>query len=155
MLLTHVAWQNQTITTTEVEHCRDLRVCPREHWAVVLHTISLISMKLCKFKGSPPKLKKTCGFCFGFFRGEIDHPPGFSWFSPRKSPQKRLNVRSSHCDGITLRVCTHIFTSLNNVSRKYQLIWLTAYQSTEANKRMCFVLHRQMFFNQAYFVYLR
>ena len=26
---------------------------------------------------------------FGFFRGEIDHPPGFSWFLPRKSLQNR------------------------------------------------------------------
>ena len=34
-----------------------LRACPREHQAVVLHAISLISIKLCQFKGSTPKLK--------------------------------------------------------------------------------------------------
>ena len=64
-----------------------LRACPREHRAVVLHAISPISMKLCQFKGSTPK--RQTGFCFGFYRGEIDHPPGFSWFSPRKSLQNR------------------------------------------------------------------
>ena len=65
-----------------------LRACLREHQAVVLNAISLISMKLCQFKGSTPKLKKTNWFLFWFFfRGEIDYPPGFSWFSPRKSLQ--------------------------------------------------------------------
>ena len=34
-----------------------LRACPREHQEVVLHAISLTSMKLCQFKGSTPKLK--------------------------------------------------------------------------------------------------
>ena len=52
-----------------------LRVCPREHRAVVLHAISPISMKLCQFKGSAPRLKKTNWFLFGVFRGEIDPPP--------------------------------------------------------------------------------
>ena len=32
----------------------------------------------------------------------------------------------------------HIITSLVNVWRKYQSIWLTACQSTEAYKRLCF-----------------
>ena len=41
-----------------------LRPCPWEHQAVVLHTISPISMKLCQFKGSTPKLKKTNWFLF-------------------------------------------------------------------------------------------
>ena len=36
-------------------------------------------------KGLPQNSKRQTGFCFGFFRGEIDHAPGFSWFSPRKS----------------------------------------------------------------------
>ena len=36
-------------------------------------------------KGLPQNLKGQTGFCFGFFRGKIDHPPGFSWFSPRKN----------------------------------------------------------------------
>ena len=64
-----------------------LRVCPWEHQAVVLQAISLISMKLCQFKGSTPKLKKTNWFLFWFFPGGDRPPPGFSWFSPRKSLQ--------------------------------------------------------------------
>ena len=51
-----------------------LRACPREHRAVVLHAISPISMKLCQFKGSTSKLKKTNGFLFWFFPGG-DRPP--------------------------------------------------------------------------------
>ena len=51
-----------------------LRACPREHRAVVLHTISPISVKLCQFKGSTPKLKKTKWFLFWFFPGG-DRPP--------------------------------------------------------------------------------
>ena len=51
-----------------------LRACPREHWAVVLHTISPISVKLCQFKGSTPKLKNTKWFLFWFFPGG-DRPP--------------------------------------------------------------------------------
>ena len=39
-----------------------MRVCPREHQAVLLHAISLVSMKLCQFKGSTPKLKQTNWF---------------------------------------------------------------------------------------------
>ena len=58
-----------------------LRACLREHQAVVLNAISLISMKLCQFKGSTPKLKTTNWFLFWFFfRGEIDHPPVFLGF---------------------------------------------------------------------------
>ena len=47
-----------------------LRACLREHRAVVLHTISPISVKLCQFK----KLKKTKWFLFWFFPGG-DRPP--------------------------------------------------------------------------------
>ena len=55
--------------------------CPREHRAVVLHAISPISMKLCQFKGSTPKLKNTNRFLFWFFPGgDRPPPPGFSWF---------------------------------------------------------------------------
>ena len=57
-----------------------LRLCPREHRAVVLHAIAPIPMKLCQFKGSTPKLEKTKWFLFWFFRGEIDHPPVFLRF---------------------------------------------------------------------------
>ena len=46
-----------------------LRACHREHQAVVLHAISLISMKLCQFKGSTQNSKRQTGFCFGFFSG--------------------------------------------------------------------------------------
>ena len=67
-----------------------LRACPREHRAVVLHTISPISVKLCQFKGSTPKLKKTKWFLFWFFPGGDRPPlPGFSGFSQRKSTQNR------------------------------------------------------------------
>ena len=52
----------------------NLTLCPREHRAVVLNAISSISMKLCQFKGSTPKLKKTKWFLFWFFR-EGDRPP--------------------------------------------------------------------------------
>ena len=65
-----------------------LRACPREHRAVVLHAISPISMKLCQFKGSTPKLKKTNWFLFWFFSGGRQTTPSvFSQFSPRKSLQ--------------------------------------------------------------------
>ena len=38
-------------------------------------------MKLCQYKGSTQKLKKTNWFLFWFFfRGEIDHPPVFLGF---------------------------------------------------------------------------
>ena len=47
-----------------------LRVCPREHQAVVLHAISPILMRLGQFKGSTPKLKQTNWFLFWFFPGE-------------------------------------------------------------------------------------
>ena len=47
-----------------------LRVCPREHQAVVLHGISPILMRLGQFKGSTPKLKQTNWFLFWFFPGE-------------------------------------------------------------------------------------
>ena len=43
---------------------------PLKHQLVVLYAILPISIKLCQFKRSTPKP-------FGFFRGEIDHPPQF------------------------------------------------------------------------------
>ena len=64
-----------------------LRVCPREHQAVVLHAISSILMKLCQFKGSTPKLKQTNCFLFWFFPGGDRLLLGFSWLSLRKSLQ--------------------------------------------------------------------
>ena len=57
-----------------------LRACPREHRAVVLHTISPISVKLCQFKGSTPKLKKTNLFLFWFFPVGDRPPPVFLGF---------------------------------------------------------------------------
>ena len=51
-----------------------LRACPREHQAVVLHAISLISMKLCQFKGSTQNSK---WFLLWFW---LDHHPGFLGF---------------------------------------------------------------------------
>ena len=42
-------------------------------------------MKLCQYKGSTQKLKKTNWFLFWFFfRGEIDHPPVFLGFHQGK-----------------------------------------------------------------------
>ena len=49
----------------------------------MLHAISPISMKLCQFKGSTQNSKWQSDFSFRYFRGEIDHPPGFLGFSPR------------------------------------------------------------------------
>ena len=57
-----------------------LRACPREHRVVVLHAISPISMKLCQFKGSTSKLKKTNRFLFWFVPGGDRPPPGFFGF---------------------------------------------------------------------------
>lgn len=56
-----------------------LRVCPPKHKAVVLQTISPISMKLYQFKGVyPQNSNRKTGFRFGYFRGERDHfPPRF------------------------------------------------------------------------------
>ena len=50
-----------------------LRVCPREHQAVVLHVISPISMKLCQFKGSTLRLKQANWFLFWIFPW-VDRP---------------------------------------------------------------------------------
>ena len=59
----------------------ELRACPREHRAVVLHAISPISMKPCQFKWSTPKLKKTNRFLFWFFQGgDRPLPPVFLGF---------------------------------------------------------------------------
>ena len=44
---------------------------------------------LASLKDLPQNSKRQIGFCFGFFRGEIDNPPGFSWFLPGKSLQNR------------------------------------------------------------------
>ena len=37
----------------------------------------------------PQNSKTQTAFCFGFFRGEIDQPSDYAWFSPRKSLQNR------------------------------------------------------------------
>ena len=55
---------------------RLLKVCPREHQAVVLHAISPILMRLGQFKGSTPKLKQTNWVLFWFIPGEMSTP----WF---------------------------------------------------------------------------
>ena len=57
-----------------------LRACPRERREVVLHATSSISVKLCQFKGSTPKLKKTNWFLFWFFPGGDRPPPVFLGF---------------------------------------------------------------------------
>ena len=53
---------------------RVLRASPWEHQAGMLHAISPISMKLCQFKRSTPKLEKTNLFVFWIFQGG-DRPP--------------------------------------------------------------------------------
>ena len=68
---------NAQNTRNEISGGQNLRVCPRDHQAVVLHAISPISMKLCKFKGSTPKLKQTNWSLFWFFPGEDRPPPRF------------------------------------------------------------------------------
>ena len=65
-----------------VYELRLLRVCPREHQAVVLHGISPILMNLCQFKGSTPRLKQTNWFLFWLFPWEDRLPPvflGYHW----------------------------------------------------------------------------
>ena len=67
------------VTCVHVEHICTINSVSTRARAVVLHATSPISMELCQFKGSTPKLKKTEWSLFWFFfRGEIDHPPGFS-----------------------------------------------------------------------------
>ena len=66
----------------------NLRVCPREYQAVVLHAISPISMKLWQFIGSTLKLKLTNWFLFWFFPGG-DRPPPCD-----KIVQQKYNFRS-------------------------------------------------------------
>ena len=46
-----------------------LRMSPWVHQAGVLHAMLPISMKLCQFKGSTPKLKKTNWFLIWIFQG--------------------------------------------------------------------------------------
>ena len=68
---------------------KSLSACPREHQAVVLHTISPISVKLCQSKGSTPKLKIAKWFLFSLFPGGDRPPYRFSWVFTKKSPQNR------------------------------------------------------------------
>ena len=93
-------------------------------------------MKVCQFKGSTPKLKKTKCFLFWFFPGGDWPSPGFSWFSPRKSPIKIGKMyealTSMVFNQLLWRFAHILISSLVNVRRKYQSIWLTACESTEA-----------------------
>ena len=63
------------VTCVQVEHICTIKSVSTRARAVVLHAISPISMELCQFEGSTPKLKKTEWSLFWFFWGEIDHPP--------------------------------------------------------------------------------
>lgn len=105
-------------------------MCPREHQTVVIHAISSISLKLCQFKGSTPKLKITSWFLLWLFPGGDRPPSGFFRFSLKKWPQNRSNVRSSYCncnycDGL----CTYD-TSFNRFD------WRLVNQ--QVNKLVCF-----------------
>ena len=87
----------------------DIRVSPWEHQAGLLHAISPISMKLCQFKGSTPKLEKTNWFVFWIFEGEIGHPPGFIGLLPWKLLQIGQNIWSSQYNciwPIASRLCS-------------------------------------------------
>ena len=79
LLFTILTSSNCTLTSFNVSHNRledrVLRACPREHRVVVLHAIPPISVKLCQFEGSTPKLKKTNWFPFWFFPGGDRAPP--------------------------------------------------------------------------------
>ena len=78
--------RNRVITHSK----QSLRVCPREHQAVVLHTISPISVKFGQFKGSIPKLKKTNWFLFWFFPGRDRQPPRFFLVFTREIASKQV-----------------------------------------------------------------
>ena len=103
-----------------------LRVCPREHQAVLPHAISPISLKPCQFKGFTPKLKKTNWFPFWFFSGGwgIDHPRIFMVFTKETASKyvklMKLSLRWYLTDYTeSLYTCYYI---LVNIRRKYQLI---------------------------------
>ena len=88
-------------------------------------------------KGLPQNWKRQTGLCFGSFRGEIAHPPGFIGLLPWKLLPIWQNIWSSQYNciwPIALRVYTHIERSLVNTRKKCQSVWLTACQSTKANK---------------------
>ena len=74
-----VYWSNRVFIVLRVyivlnDKYKKLRASPWEHQAGLLHAISPISMKLCQFKGSTPKLEKTNWFVFWIFQGG-DRPP--------------------------------------------------------------------------------
>ena len=91
-------------------------------------------------KGLPENSKRQTDFCFGFFRGEIDHPPVFLGFHQgnRFKIGKMYEALTAMVFNQLLWGFAHIFISLVDVRCKYQSIWLTACQSTEANIRLCF-----------------
>ena len=134
-----------------------LRVCPREHQAVLPHAISPISLKPCQFKGFTPKLKKTNWFPFWFFSGGggIDHPRIFMVFTKETASKyvksMKLSLRWYLTDYTeSLYTCYYI---LVNIRRKYQLIWLTVCQSMEANKWLCFQTFRVFQFSEFFRVF--
>ena len=61
-------------------------VCFQFVFSLANDNVNLIGRSL---KGLPQNSKRQSGFCFGFFPGGDRPSPGFSWFSPRKSPQNR------------------------------------------------------------------
>ena len=75
-----------------------------------------------------------------FCRGEIGHPLVFLGFHQgnRLKIGKMYEALTAMVFNWLLWGFAHIITSLVNVWRKYQSIWLTACQSTEAYKRLCF-----------------
>ena len=88
-LLKHSCTHSSVRCACTMKWILQLRVCPRNHRAVVLHAISPISMKLCQFKGSTPTLKKTNWFPFWFFLGGDRPNPRFFLVFTRKSLQNR------------------------------------------------------------------
>ena len=78
-----------------------------------------------------------------FFREEIDSPPPPPPIFRGFHHGNRFKIGKMY-EALTamvlkkLRVYTYIFPSLVNVRYKYQSIGLSACQSTEAKKRLCF-----------------
>ena len=89
-----------------------LRACPRERREVVLHVISPISVKLCQFKGSTPKLKKTNWFLFWFFPVGDRPPPVFLGFHQGN----RLKISEMY-EALTFDSFKYLTTLRSNISR--------------------------------------
>ena len=117
-----------------------LRACPREHRAVVLHAISPISMKLCQFKGSTPKLKKTNWFLFWFFRGVI-RPCGFRIFDSSKY-LTTLRSNISPCQKATTLILIPLYNLSIHLWKPSRNNWFSRYQTIDYDRVSLIFLSR-------------